>query len=117
MLLRDLLLSIGNVEWIFIVFIALFLLFGTKRIAEIFKIIRKVSTELNDAKRVILNNVDNINYPNDNKFSYSVPKVNGPVKSEREKLETIANSLGITTISDLSDEELRNMISKKMNKF
>ncbi len=116
MLLRDLLLSIGNVEWIFIVFIALFLLFGTKRIAEIFKIIRKVSSELNGAKRMILSNIDNFNYPN-NKYSYSVPKVNGPVKSEREKLETIANSLGMTTISNLSDEELRNMISKKMNEF
>jgi hypothetical protein len=43
-----------------------------------------------------------------------VPKITGPVASEREKLETIAVSLGIDDYDGLTDEQLRMLISKRM---
>jgi sec-independent protein translocase protein TatA len=41
-----------------------------------------------------------------------VPKISGPVGTEREKLETIAKSVGVNV--EKSDDELRKMISEKM---
>jgi hypothetical protein len=43
-----------------------------------------------------------------------MPKITGPVATEREKLETIAASLGIDDYAGLTDEELRTLISKRM---
>jgi hypothetical protein len=43
-----------------------------------------------------------------------MPKITAPVASEREKLETIANSLGIDDYAGLTDEQLRMLITKKM---
>jgi sec-independent protein translocase protein TatA len=43
-----------------------------------------------------------------------IPKISGPVATEREKLETIASSLGIDNYGSLTDEQLRTLISKKM---
>ena len=43
------------------------------------------------------------------------PNVTGPVDSEREKLESIATSLGIEDRARLTDEELRTLISKRMS--
>jgi hypothetical protein len=38
----------------------------------------------------------------------------GPVATERKKLESIAISLDIEDYDDLTDEELRTLISKRM---
>jgi sec-independent protein translocase protein TatA len=39
-------------------------------------------------------------------------KITGPVETEREKLETMAKSVGVNV--EKSDDELRKMISEKM---
>ena len=41
--------------------------------------------------------------------------VQGPVETERQKLETIARSLGID-FSNKTDEELKNLIESKMGR-
>jgi len=40
------------------------------------------------------------------------PKITGPVETEREKLETMAKSVGVNV--EKTDDELRKMISEKM---
>ncbi len=42
-------------------------------------------------------------------------KVNGPVESERQKLEMIAKNLGVEP-QNKTDDELRNLISSKIGK-
>ena len=42
-----------------------------------------------------------------------VPKISGPVETEREKLEMIAKSIGVK-VENKTDEELRKIISTKM---
>ena len=44
-----------------------------------------------------------------------IPRITGPVATEREKLELMASNLGIE-FSGRSDEELRSMISEKMSR-
>jgi hypothetical protein len=46
----------------------------------------------------------------------SITPITSPVASEREKLETIANSLGIEDCAGLTDEQLRALISKRMTR-
>jgi sec-independent protein translocase protein TatA len=47
--------------------------------------------------------------------SYTGPRIAGAVDSERHKLELIAESLGIDHVNK-NDEELRLLISEKINK-
>jgi len=42
------------------------------------------------------------------------PKITGPVETEREKLETMAKSMGVNV--EKTDDELRKMISEKMGR-
>jgi hypothetical protein len=42
------------------------------------------------------------------------PKITAPVGSEREKLEQIASSLGIESIHSKNNEQLRLLISKRL---
>ena len=44
---------------------------------------------------------------------YKGPNIQGPISSEREKLEIIAKSLNINS-DNLVDDELRNLISLKL---
>ena len=111
-LANNLLLNIGGTEWMFIIFIVLFLLFGTKKVPEVFKTIGKISSEFDNTKRMISDNIEYNTPIKENK----IPKITGPIQSEREKLETIASSLGIDTLN-LRDSELRDIISRKMREF
>jgi len=103
----DISLNIMGSEWMIIIFVALILLFGTNKLPEAGKKIGKMVGEYNKAKTEMQNQIKDItNTETEN------PEINGPVKSERQKLEKMAQSLGINS-ENKSDLELRHAIDLK----
>ena len=98
---------LGN-EWIIIIFVALILLLGTKRLPEASRKLGKIMGEYNKTKNVVQNEIQNVR----GGFSISVE---GPVISERQKLETMANSLGID-FTNKTDNDLRELITSKLGR-
>jgi sec-independent protein translocase protein TatA len=96
---------IGN-EWIIIAFVAIILFLGPKRLPELSRKIGRVLGEYNKTKNMVQNELQKTT------TSYNI-SVQGPVETERQKLETIAKSLGIDYVNK-TDEELKNLIASKM---
>jgi sec-independent protein translocase protein TatA len=95
---------IGN-EWIIIVFVAIILFLGTKRLPDASRKIGKIWGEYSKTKNMVQNELRKAT-------EYNI-SIQGPVENERQKLEAMAKSLGINH-SNTSDEELKNMIASKM---
>ena len=100
-------LNIMGSEWIIIIFVALIVLLGTNRLPEVTKKLGKAVGEYKKAKNDMQNQLKD--------FSNSNLDILGPVESERQKLDTIAKSLGIDS-SKKTDDEIRSLISSKMGK-
>jgi len=102
-------LNIIGSEWIIIIFVALILLFGTNKLPEAGKKIGKMVGEYNKAKTEMQNQIKEYTNPDPKEKNISI---NGPVQTEREKLEYMAKSLGINT-EDKTDLELKQVIEAK----
>jgi sec-independent protein translocase protein TatA len=98
-------LNIAGSEWMIIVFVALILILGTGKLPGAAKKLGKAVNEYNKAKNEIQDHIK--------EASEQTPTISGPVETEREKLETIAKSIGIK-VEDKTDEELQKIISTKM---
>ena len=98
-------LNIGGSEWMIIIFVALVLILGTGKLPGAAKKLGKVVNEYNKAKNEIQDQMKEV--------TEEVPKISGPVETEREKLEMIAKSAGVK-IEGKTDEELRKGIASKM---
>ena len=101
----DHLLNIVGSEWIIIIFIALVLILGTNQLPGAAKKIGKAVNEYNKAKNEVQNHMKDITNHN--------LDVSGPVENDRQKLETIAKSLGVK-VEEKTDDELRKVISDKI---
>jgi len=97
-------LNIAGSEWLIIVFVALVLILGTGKLPGAAKKLGKAVNEYNKAKNEIQEQMKI--------GEEQSPKITGPVGTEREKLETMAKSMGVNV--EKSDDELRKMISEKM---
>ena len=100
-------LNIMGSEWIIIIFVALIVLLGTNRLPDVAKKFGKVAGEYKKTKNEVQNQFKDITDTN--------LTVTGPVQNERQKLETIAKSLGVDC-SKKTDDELREIISSKIGK-
>lgn len=98
-------LNIGGSEWMIIIFVALVLILGTGKLPGAAKKMGKAVNEYNKAKNEIQEQMK--------KATEKAPKISGPVKTEREKLEMIAKSAGII-IKEQTDKELRQSIADKI---
>ena len=98
-------LNIMGSEWMIIIFVALILLFGTNKLPEAGKKIGKMVGEYNKAKTEMQNQIKDIT-----KTEIENVKVDGPVETERQKLEKMAQSLRINT-ENKTDDELKQEIS------
>ena len=96
---------IGN-DWIMIVLVALVLLLGTKRLPDITRKMAKVMAQYDKTKNMVQEEIQKA------KGEINV-NISGPVMSERQKLETLAKSLGINT-EDKTDDDLRNIVNSKL---
>ena len=103
--MNNFLINIGGTEWIVIIFVALVLILGTGKLPGAAKKIGKAVNEYNKAKNEIQEHVK--------ETTEETPKISGPVETEREKLEMIAKSIGIS-VEGKTDNDLREIISKKM---
>ncbi len=101
----DFTLNIMGSEWIIIIFVALIVLLGTNRLPEVTKKFGKAVGEYKKAKNDVQNQFKD--------FTNSNLDVMGPVENEKQKLETIAKSLGADT-KNKSEDELRKIISSKI---
>ncbi len=101
----DYTLNIVGGEWLIIIFVALVLILGTNKLPEAAKKLGKAMNEYKKAKDGIQDQMKD--YTKENL------QVDGPVENERQKLDKIANSLGIDS-KNKSDDELRNIISSKI---
>lgn len=106
------LMTIAGTEWIVIILLALVLLFGTKKLPQVSRSIGKAVGEFEKAREMFRKEMEEASQ--EARGSAKLPKITGPVGSEREKLETLADSLGIADHSGLSDDELRALISKRL---
>jgi sec-independent protein translocase protein TatA len=112
--------GIGGSEWLIIGLITIFLLFGSRKLPDMTRHLGKAIGEYNNTKRTLLDEVNKVKF-NNNSFDphnneknlYFGKIINGPVSTEREKLEKIAISLNIEYLN-MSDEQLRLIILKKM---
>ncbi len=100
-------LNIGGSEWMIIIFVAVVLVLGTGKLPGAAKKMGKVVSEYNNAKNEIQQQMKEV--------TEEVPKISGPVETEREKLEMIAKSAGIK-VENKTDEEIQKEISSKMGK-
>ena len=101
-------LNIMGSEWMIIIFVALILLFGTNKLPEAGKKIGKMVGEYNKAKTEMQNQINDMT-----KAEPENPTIEGPVQTERQKLERMAQTLRINT-ENKSDIELKNAIDAKV---
>jgi len=104
-IMLDYSLNIAGSEWMIIIVVALVVLLGTNRMPDVAKKIGNVVGEYNKAKNSFQNELKD--------YSNTNLEINGPVQNERQKLETIAKSLGINFESK-TDDQLRKLISSKI---
>ena len=97
--------NIGGSEWMIIIFVAVVLVLGTGKLPGAAKKMGKIVSEYNNAKNEIQQQMKEV--------TEEVPKISGPVETEREKLEMIAKTSGIK-VDDKTDDELQKEISSKM---
>ena len=100
-------LNIMGSEWMIIIFAALILLFGTNKLPEAGKKIGKMVGEYNKAKTEMQNQIKDITKAEPNN-----PTIDGPVQTERQKLEKMAQTLRID-MENKSDLELKHAIDNK----
>ena len=108
-------LDIAGSEW-FIIFIVIIIFIFPKKIGSISKTMGKFVGEYEKAKGKIIDQknmfVSDTSMTDDDHV-YKGPQIQGPISSEREKLEIIAKSLNINS-EDMVDDDLRNLISLKL---
>ena len=105
--------NIGGSEWVIIILVGLILLFGSKKVPEVSRTLGRAAAEYEKAQQLFRKGMEDSVKPTDAIASFQGPKIIRPVSSEREKLETIANSLGINDLAQ-TDDQLRIEISEKV---
>ena|SRR5436309_10647247 len=107
--LTDLQMAFVNAaEWIIIIVIIVVVIFGAKKVPELAKSFGRATTEYEKAKieaKKELQQVKDLGTTNTTATSIR----------DREKLESVANTLGINH-SDMSDDELRSAIQAQISR-
>jgi sec-independent protein translocase protein TatA len=112
-----LVMEIGGAEWLIIILMGLFLLFGSKKLPALTRTLGKATGEYEKARDLLRRELEHTTRGADTWNSFPIgPRITSPVISERKKLEEIANTIGIDHIGK-TDHELRTSISEKMQKL
>ena len=102
--------QIGGTEWIIIILMGLFLLFGSKRLPGL----SRTLGEYEKARDLFRREIEQTTKTETEWTTGHVgPKITTPVVSERKKLEEIANTIGIDHVGK-TDDQLRTLISERM---
>jgi sec-independent protein translocase protein TatA len=110
----DLQMAIVNAaEWIIIIAVIVAIIFGAKKVPELARSFGRATTEYEKAKieaKKELQRVKDLG-----KTTLSTTTTTATDVQDREKLESVANTLGIN-YSEMSDDELRSAIQTEINK-
>jgi sec-independent protein translocase protein TatA len=110
----DLQMAIVNAaEWIIIIAVIVAVIFGAKKVPELARSFGRATTEYEKAKieaKKELQRVKDLG-----KTTLSTTTTTATSLQDREKLESVANTLGIN-YSEMSDDELRSAIQTEINK-
>ena len=110
----DLQMAIVNAaEWIIIIAVIVAVIFGAKKVPELARSFGRATTEYEKAKieaKKELQRVKDLG-----KTTLSTTTTTATSLQDREKLESVANTLGIN-YSEMSDDELRSAIQAEINK-
>lgn len=101
--MEQIFLNIIGTEWIIVIFAALVLLLGTGKLPAAAKKMGRVAADIEKAKNDLIQQAR----PD------PTIRMSGPVKTERQKLEAMAQSLGID-YEDVSDTDLRKTIQDRI---
>ena len=115
-LLDTFLMQIGGTEWLIIILMGLFLLFGSKKLPELSRTLGKAAGEYEKARHLFRKEIEYATREEEQHVlpqRYMGPKITAPALSERQKLEEIASTIGIDHTGK-TDDELRTLISEKM---
>ena len=106
--------QIGGTEWIIIILMGLFLLFGSKRLPALSRTLGKAAGEYEKARDFFRKEIEQTAKTESEKtMRHMGPRIRTAVMSEREKLEEIAITMGIDHIGK-TNEQLRALISERM---
>jgi sec-independent protein translocase protein TatA len=109
-----LVMEIGGTEWLIIILMGLFLLFGSKKLPALSRTLGKAAGEYEKARDLFRREIEHGTRAEDRwTAGPMVPRITSPVISERKKLEEIANTIGIDHLGK-TDDQLRTLISEKM---
>src|SRR5918911_4053167 len=112
-----LVMEIGGTEWVIIILMALFLLFGSKKLPALTRTLGKATGEYEKARDLFRRELEHTTRGADTWNSLPIgPKITSPVISERKKLEEIANTIGIDHAGK-TDDQLHTLISEKMQRL
>ena len=107
--------NIGASEWGIIILLVVFVIMGSKGFSGVARLLGRAVGEYDKARESFRNEKD-FSSPGESIFTSSVvPQIKGPVGTESEKLKIVAKALGIEE-SDLTDDQLRSLISRKIQK-
>ncbi|HMH11372.1 MAG TPA: twin-arginine translocase TatA/TatE family subunit [Candidatus Nitrosopolaris rasttigaisensis] len=110
----DLQMAIVNAaEWIIIIAVIVAVIFGAKKVPELARSFGRATTEYEKAKieaKKELQRVKDLG-----KTTLSTTTTTATNVQDREKLESVANTLGIN-YSEMSDDQLRSAIQTEINK-
>ena len=108
--LTDLQMAIVNAaEWIIIIVIIAVVIFGAKKVPELARSFGRATTEFEKAKIEAKKELQRVK-------DLGTTTTTAPTNVQgREKLESVANTLGINH-SEMSDDELRSAIQAEINK-
>jgi sec-independent protein translocase protein TatA len=95
--------GLGGYEWIIVIIILVLVFFGVKKIPELARSFGKASSEFEKARFLAKREIQQLK------------KQNGTTNIEREKLESIADALGIDCYGK-TDDELREAIDAELNR-
>jgi sec-independent protein translocase protein TatA len=111
--LTDLQMAIVNAaEWIIIIVIIAVVIFGAKRVPELARSFGRATTEFEKAKIEAKKELQRVKDLGTTTTTTTAAATN---VQDREKLESVANTLGINH-SEMNDDELRSAIQAEINK-
>ena len=112
-----LLMEIGGTEWLIIILMGLFLLFGSKKLPALSRTLGKAAGEYEKARELFRKEIEHTTRAEHTWTAGPMgPRITSPVISERKKLEEIANTIGIDHLGK-TDDQLRALISDKMQRL
>ncbi|MBA2266781.1 MAG: twin-arginine translocase TatA/TatE family subunit [Nitrosopumilus sp.] len=97
---------INGMEWIIIILVIVVIFFGAKKIPELARSMGRATSEFQKARVEAKRSLANESSSNQDKSQQSI---------DREKLESIAETLGVD-YSNKDDQDLKNAIDEKLKK-